>query len=65
MDIKKSLGETKDELIGKMTKIEDKLDESDRDRKLVLKEYNERQRETEGRLSFLEASSGVKRWQRR
>lgn len=65
IDIKNTISDSKIEIMNKVSKVEDKIDDSERDRKLVLKEYNASQREIEGRLSFLEASTGFKRWQRR
>jgi hypothetical protein len=64
VDIKKNLVETRNDLMAKISGVERKLDEADEDRKLVLKEYNDRQREIEGRLSFLEAANSIKKWRK-
>lgn len=66
MDIKKSVEVTRVEVLNEIQMVREDLKESKTDQKLALKEYHDRQRETEGRLSFLEASTGTKnRWQHR
>lgn len=60
-DIKKTIDDRGNELLTKIERVDSKLDKANEERKLTLQEHNHWQRETEGRISFLEAATGMKK----
>lgn len=63
-EIKKEIVVLKEDLSLQITKVEKKIDEVNDKREINLKEDNEWRRDTEGRLSFLEATTGYKKHKR-
>lgn len=60
-DIKKQIVAGKMELVERIDKVDKKIDASNERREVILKDYNDWRRDTEGRISFLEASTGLKK----
>lgn len=57
----KNIIEAKKDLSDKIAVIETKIDQQVDNQRMITAQYNDWRRETEGRLSYLEASTGIRR----
>lgn len=60
-EIKQQIKDGRTELVSRIDKVDKKIDLSNDRREVILKDYNDWRRDTEGRISFLEAKTGTQK----
>lgn len=60
-EIKKDIELGKSELVQQISKVDKKIDDSNDKREVILRDYNDWRRQTESRISFLEAIQGARK----